>query len=622
MNAGISRELDAIDRESAWAPEDAWPPTPPIVTVPVRKGEAVRSPGMTTPDAEIVWDAIICGAGLAGLTLALQLRKELPSLRIAVVERTRRPLPPAAHKVGESNAELGSLYYEHVGLRDYLRRDHIVKLGLRFFPGGGQQPLESRTEIGPIQEPVVKGYQVDRGLFEEDVRGMIERDGVALWEGAVVREVRIGEPHELVIERDGERMTAKARWIVDATGRSALMRRKLGRKLPTEHLGNSGWFRVEGRVHLHELAREPTGPWHEAPLASERWRSTCHLTGPGYWVWIIALADDRTSLGVVTFDSVHGFDRVRTLERTLEFLREHEPALARRVEGMEMLDFRCIKAYSHGIERCWSADRWAIVGDAGAFVDPLYSPGTDFIALGNSFTTELMRADAAGEELEGPVESLDREYRELIEGSLSVYRKAAPVLGHARAWAVKVYWDNFAYWSYTCPYFVQGLFRVRALDDELASIRARFVHMSRCVQSLLHAWSTQHPEGPRGGFLRLPAYPSYAIDAHLDLQLALTPEQTLASMRTRMALGEEMVAELVVRLLLEYGPDEGRRLIDAAGVAGFDVAFDPKRAEVEPTIGLGRRRAVSRVVRDVERVLGRVDRHPQWAEALAVLHET
>ncbi len=574
---------------------------------------------MATLDPDTVWDAIICGAGLAGLTLALQLRQELPSLRIAIVERSRRPLPLASHKVGESNAELSSLYYERLGLREYLRREHIVKLGLRFFPGGGLQPLESRTEIGPTQEPVVKGYQLDRGRFEEDVRGMVERDGVALWEGAVVRDVRIGQPHELVVEHEGQRVTVKARWVIDATGRSALMRRKLGRKLPTEHLGNAGWFRVEGRVHLHELTSEPHGPWHEGPLASERWRSTNHLMGPGYWIWIIALSGERTSIGVVTFDSVHGFDRVRTLERTFAFLREHEPALARRVEGMEVLDFRCIKAYSHGIERCWSTDRWAIVGDAGAFVDPLYSPGADFIAIANSFTAELLRADAAGEDLAGPVEALDREYRELIEGSFSVYRKAAPVLGHARAWAVKVYWDNFVYWGYTCQYFVQGLYRVRALDDELARIRARFVYLSRCVQSLLHAWATLHPEGPRGGFFKLPAYPSYAIDAHLDLQHAMTPEETVASMRMRLELGEQMVAELVVRLLLEYGPDEGRRLLDAAGVADFDVPFDPKRAEVEPTIGLGRRRAVSRVVRDVERVMGRVDRHPQWAEALALL---
>ncbi|MCA9611955.1 MAG: FAD-dependent oxidoreductase, partial [Myxococcales bacterium] len=49
------------------------------------------------------YDVIVCGGGLAGLTLAYQLRQELPDASVAVVERQKRPLPEAAHKVGESS---------------------------------------------------------------------------------------------------------------------------------------------------------------------------------------------------------------------------------------------------------------------------------------------------------------------------------------------------------------------------------------------------------------------------------------------------------------------------------------------------------------------------------------
>ena len=51
-------------------------------------------------------DVIVCGGGLAGLTLAYQLRKENPEASVTVVERTTRPLPEACHKVGESSVEL------------------------------------------------------------------------------------------------------------------------------------------------------------------------------------------------------------------------------------------------------------------------------------------------------------------------------------------------------------------------------------------------------------------------------------------------------------------------------------------------------------------------------------
>lgn len=557
---------------------------------------------------------------MAGLTLARQLQLELPALRVVVVERSERPLPASCHKVGESNAELGSQYLERLGLREYLERRHVVKLGLRFFPGGGTLPLERRTEIGPMLEPVVRGYQIDRGRFEQDLRDMLEQDGVSLWEGATVRGVELGSQgrvHHVVLEHEGERTRHSARWVVDATGRTGLLRRRLGSRRDTRHPGHAGWFRIEGRIALDELVAEPSDAWRQAPLAGDRWRSTVHLMGVGYWVWLIALPQERTSVGVVVHDALHGFDRVRTLDRVLAFLREHEPALAERLARAEVLDFRCMKGYSYGIARSWSADRWAIVGEAGIFADPLYSPGTDFIALSNSFTVELMRADGAGQDLGARVESLDRQYREHVEGSLGVYRRAAPVYGHARAMATKAYWDNFAYWSYTCQYFLQGLYREQGeLEAAVTRVRARFIELSGYVQALLHAWASAHPEVPRGGFESTPPFPSYSVEAHLDLQKSLEPPQALALMQTRMAQGEKMVAELRVRLLLEYGPDEGHRLLGLAGIPRERLPLDPARADAEPTVGLRRRRVLDRVSRDVERALGRVERHPQWREAL------
>jgi 2-polyprenyl-6-methoxyphenol hydroxylase-like FAD-dependent oxidoreductase len=53
-------------------------------------------------------EVVILGGGLAGLTLALQLRGEFPELDILVLERNRHPMPAAAHKVGESTVEIGA----------------------------------------------------------------------------------------------------------------------------------------------------------------------------------------------------------------------------------------------------------------------------------------------------------------------------------------------------------------------------------------------------------------------------------------------------------------------------------------------------------------------------------
>ncbi|MBK7775977.1 MAG: tryptophan 7-halogenase [Sandaracinaceae bacterium] len=130
----------------------------------------------TASPSQADFDLVICGGGLAGLALALQVRAALPSARVAVIERMARPLPMACHKVGESAVELGSHYYSKVlGLADYLEKNHLFKNGLRFFGGDGREPLHTRTEIGPTEFPVLHSYQIDRGLIETDMRPWSKR---------------------------------------------------------------------------------------------------------------------------------------------------------------------------------------------------------------------------------------------------------------------------------------------------------------------------------------------------------------------------------------------------------------------------------------------------------------
>ena len=104
-----------------------------------------RSPGD-------VYDVVIMGGGLAGLTLARQLSLEMPELRVALVDRLSRPLPEAAFKVGESTVEVGAHYFAGVlGLRQYMAERQLPKLGLRYFIGGGTGPVHRRTDLHGVQ---------------------------------------------------------------------------------------------------------------------------------------------------------------------------------------------------------------------------------------------------------------------------------------------------------------------------------------------------------------------------------------------------------------------------------------------------------------------------------------
>ena len=80
------------------------------------------------------YDVIIPGGGLAGLTLAIQLKQAKPDISILVLESRATEAATAAHKVGESTVELASHYLRGVlGLKDYLEAHELPKHGLRFF---------------------------------------------------------------------------------------------------------------------------------------------------------------------------------------------------------------------------------------------------------------------------------------------------------------------------------------------------------------------------------------------------------------------------------------------------------------------------------------------------------
>jgi hypothetical protein len=328
--------------------------------------------------------------------------------------------------------------------------------------------------------------------------------------------------------------------------------------------------------------------------------------GPGYWAWIIPLSSGLTSIGLVVHNELHSFDTVRSLERVQQFLAEHEPVMAKALEPYKVLDFLCLRDYSHTIGRGWSTERWAMVGEAGAFVDPLYSPGTDFIAYANTFTGELIRTDLAGGDLETRTRELNLQYRALVAGNIDVYAQSAPVYGHARGMLTKVYWDNFAYWSYSCQYFLRGIWRLSgAAAEPFMELGQRIVELSGYIQLLLREWVLLAPEEPEAGSVGMPRFPSVLVDAHLALRDDMTPDETLAYIRMRIVQAEEIAGEFLVRIVSELGADLGAQLMTRANVARWRLKIDPARLTAEPSIGLARRHALSPIARDVERSLGR-----------------
>lgn len=442
-------------------------------------------------------DVAILGGGLAGLTLAIQLRQRDPSLAVTVLERRAHPVREAAFKVGESTVEIGAKYFADVlGLREHLDAEQLRKFGFRFFFSEGQARVDACTELGVSRLLPTPSWQIDRGRFEnflgEHARGL----GVAFHDGATVRGIDLADDdagdHVVRYARAGSDCAIEARWVVDASGRAGLLKKKLDLAQANDHDANAVWWRVDGFVDPNDWSDDPE--WLARCTPPDRWRSTNHMCGPGYWFWLIPLASGAHSLGIVCDAAMHPLDTMNTHDKATAWLREHQPRVAAALDKAEhrLQDFLFLRHFSYGCKQVFSARRWALTGEAGLFLDPFYSPGSDFIAISNGYICDLVDKDRAGQRIGAHAELYQQLYQSFYENTLTLYQDQYPIFGDAQVMPVKVIWDYTYYWALLAPLYFAG-----KLTDLgfLGRLRVQFQRGSALnlgVQALVRDWSARN----------------------------------------------------------------------------------------------------------------------------------
>lgn len=528
-------------------------------------------------------DVAILGGGLAGLTLALQLRRQDAALRIVVLERHRHPVREAAFKVGESTVEIGAHYFAQVlGLREHLDARHIRKFGFRFFFNEGREDLDRCTEIGVSRALPTPSWQIDRGRLENFLGEHARAHGIEFVDGAVVRGLELGEgdaPHGVRFERDGDAHTLQARWLVDASGRAGLLKRKLGLARPNAHDANAVWWRVDGHLDPNDWSND--ADWRARCTPPDRWRSTNHLCGPGYWVWLIPLASGAHSIGIVCDAGMHPLDTMNTHARAMDWLRAHQPRLARALAAPEhgVQDFLFLRHFSYDCAQVFSRGRWALTGEAGLFLDPFYSPGSDFIALSNTYICDLVARDRAGTPFAPFATMYEQLYRSFYDNTMSLYQGQYALFGDAQVMPLKVIWDYTFYWALLAPLYCAQ----RQCDlGVLGRLREEFAlgsALNRAMQPLLRDWGARNlAAGPAPTRLDGRMLDQYRLGWFHELNRALTDAPDDAALveriRANVALMRRLAAELAAQAQAQHA-DIGTDAVDALAVPSFDVAAAP-----------------------------------------------
>jgi flavin-dependent dehydrogenase len=327
---------------------------------------------------------------------------------VLLVEQSER----FERRVGEATVELsGSFISRVLGLYDHLSRHHLPKHGLRYwFTDGPERRLSEMTEIGGRDLPHLPSFQLDRSKLDEHLLTRVAEEGCEVQRPAQVRHVEHGWPLSQVhVESDRGHQQISTRWVIDASGRRAFIaRRKKLLQRVEEHPTAAIWARWKNVEDLDRpgVLKCATDPQSEPLLPLSRRLATNHFCGYGWWIWVIPLSGGETSIGLVYNKLLFQLPGEGQKRPRYESFLKSRPGLRELLSAAEVIDDDFM-AYGHlPYKTSRYMDRgWALVGDAGAFLDPYYSPGLDYGSISAYATALIVARDLRAEQAHEPLES-------------------------------------------------------------------------------------------------------------------------------------------------------------------------------------------------------------------------
>jgi flavin-dependent dehydrogenase len=398
---------------------------------------------------EFDYDVAIMGGAFSGAATALMLKRRRSDTRVLIIEKNAE----FDRKVGESTTEVSSCYMTRIlGLANYLGHEQLAKQGLRlWFCKSAEQQFDDCVEIGPRYSARVPTFQVDRAKLDSHLLDCAVAAGCDLWRPAKVSSCDLdgGRGQTLNVSINGAERSAKARWLVDASGRATILARKLGHFRPNlEHPINAVWARFTSVKDWDSYDwREKFPEYMDACRTSRSW-ATNHLMGHGWWCWIIPLRGGDVSAGVVYDSRIFKLPEGPSVaERLSTHLLSHKGGReifrnARVIDG----DVHAFSAVPYHAEKV-CGEGWACVGDAAGFIDPLYSPGLDFCSYTSYHVADLLAQSLAGENVSQRLTDYNAQYPAMYRSWFeSLYKDKYYYMGDAELMSTALLLDVSAYY--------------------------------------------------------------------------------------------------------------------------------------------------------------------------------
>jgi FADH2-dependent halogenase len=303
------------------------------------------------------FDVAVVGGGPGGASAATDLARR--GRRVLLLEREQFP----RFHIGESQLPWSNEVFEALGVRETIAAAGFVqKWGASFWTidGGTEQYADFADAV---ETPSPQTFQVPRATFDDLLLRHAEKCGVAVREQHRALDATFDAAGVTLrfADAEGAERAARVGAVVDASGRAGFLAKRLGRHAFDPLLRNIA-------VHA-QYENVPRLPGRRAGDIRMFTRADMG------WLWLIPLSDTIMSVGVVIPQAVHRRESKATPEDSLAHYLDGTPsarsvlAAARRVTPA-----RFDADYSY-LGTQLAGDRWLAVGDAAAFLDPIFSTG-------------------------------------------------------------------------------------------------------------------------------------------------------------------------------------------------------------------------------------------------------
>ena len=323
-------------------------------------------------------EVLIIGAGPAGSVAAALLRQQ--GRQVLVLEREQFP----RFSIGESLLPQSMEYLERCGmLRAVVAAGFQLKNGAAFAQGEQYSEFDFGEKYSSGWSTT---YQVPRARFDHLLALEAEAQGaeVSYRHEVVGIDIDGSRPRVSVKDSDGEHYLIETRFVLDASGFGRVLPRLLQLETPSNFPARGALFtHIEDRITQSGFDRNKI-------------RVIVHPERPGVWFWLIPFAAGRCSLGVVTEPAL--LERYQGTEtQRLQALVGEDRTLSNLLENACWdTPARHIVGYSANVKSLYGPG-YALLGNAGEFLDPIFSSGVTIAFKSASLTVALLERRFAGE---------------------------------------------------------------------------------------------------------------------------------------------------------------------------------------------------------------------------------